>query len=337
MICFPFSVWDAPWLAPCALVLDLWLGDPTLPWRHPVCLIGKLLDMLERPARRFMEKHSLAGIIRGRMLGGCALALSCLFIYCLVRLALALPCFNWLLALYLAWAGLAMGCLLKTGEEVLDRLENSPLPAAREGVSWLVSRETAHMDRVRLRKTLADTLSENFTDAFMAPFFWLLMTGPAGLWIYKVVSTMDSQWGYKTSRWLALGWAGAKSDDLLAFIPARLSPIALRIGYFIRRHVKGARDMDLWPGFWSIAREAAGMPSPNSGWSMSACAWLCQAPMAGPDIYFGQFISKPSLGPQNGALWDCERLSLLCSIMRYGALNGALLIWAVFLALRSLA
>ena len=179
---FPYSVWECWWLAPAALILDLWLGDPDLPWRHPVCAVGKLLDKLEAPARNFMRAGGPeAERVRGRFAGAVALAVLVGFTGLAVWGLVSLPVLGGLLALYLAWAGLAMGSLLRTGREVLRRVENYEEAEARAALSWLVSRDTSTMDRPLMRKTLADTLSENLTDAFMAPFFWLLVGGPVVL------------------------------------------------------------------------------------------------------------------------------------------------------------
>ena len=116
---------------------------------------------------------------------------------------------------------LSMGSLLQTGELVLERVEQAPEAEAREALSWLVSRDTSAMDRPLMRKTLADTLSENLTDAFTAPFFWLLVGGPVALWCYKAVSTTDSMWGYMTEKWRWLGWAVVPSLYLLLMAAPR--------------------------------------------------------------------------------------------------------------------
>lgn len=338
---FPYSVWECWWLAPLALLLDLRLGDPRLPWPHPVCLVGRLLARLEGPARRRMTSGDPSGEKRRGRLAGLAYLLLLAGVTGLAAwLLVSLPLLGLLPAVYLAWAGLAMGSLLETGGEVLREVETRPEAQARKALSRLVSRDTSRMDRPLLRKTLADTLSENFTDALLAPFFWLLLGGPVGLWMYKAVSTTDSMWGYLTERWRWLGWAGARADDCLAFIPARLSVAALRLtDMLVRRLRPAARVWDgRWPGFRTVARQAAGMPSPNSGWSMTACAWLCRARMAGPSVYFGTLVDKPWLGPpkDRAAPWDRARLLALCALMRYSAVCGGLALWLVCLAFRLL-
>lgn len=378
---FPWSVWECWWLAPLALVLDLWLGDPALPWRHPVCIVGKLLDFLERPARRFMlaaGPECERG--RGRLAGALALLALIACTGFAVWVAVSLPLLGLLAAVYLAWAGLAMGSLLQTGQLVLERVEHAPEDGAREALSWLVSRDTSAMDRPLMRKTLADTLSENLTDAFTAPFFWLLVGGPVALWCYKAVSTTDSMWGYMTEKWRWLGWAGARSDDVLAFVPARLAALSaglVHVLFLVRqkleaecqagRHGAGhdigyganqpqgcgsplsatalgaaylpGRWAGGWPGLTVVARQAAGMPSPNSGWSMTACAWLCGARMAGPSVYFGEMVNKPWLGPSPQgeehadllAVWDAPRLLALCALLRQSSLYGGLALWLLAL------
>ena len=339
---FPYSIWQSWWLAPAALLLDLWLGDPRLPWPHPVVLVGRLLNTLETPARRFMDRGADedARRRRGRLAGAAALAVALLVVMAVVRLALAIPV-SWawldtLLALYLAWAGLAMGSLLETGGRVLHHVEADDVPQGRTALSWLVSRDTSQMDRPLMRKTLADTLSENFTDAFVAPFFWLLVAGPVGLWAYKTVSTTDSMWGYLTPKWRWLGWAGARGDDCLAFVPGRVGIVMLWLTHCLYRCWSriAARPVPwkgYWPGFRVVARHAAGMPSPNSGWPMAACSWLCHGRMAGPSVYFGELVNKPWMGPPDdgagGADWDRARLSALMRLMHRATICGGLTLW----------
>lgn len=329
----PYNVWEAPWLAPCALALDLLLGDPPLPWPHPVVLIGRLMNKMEPWARSpALRRHPSSQRLWGRLAGLACLALLLFLTGLCACLLMAPPYIGAIAALYLAWAGLAMGCLLRTGGMVLRQVEQAPPVDARNALSQLVSRDVSKMDRKLLRKTLADTLSENFTDAFCAPFFWLLIGGPAALWLYKTVSTMDSQWGYMTPKWIHLGFFGAKADDLLAWLPARISIILLCMTDKILNlfpHLKSWTGRP--PGFKIIASQASGMPSPNSGWSMTACAWLCGRRMAGSSVYFGELVKKPLLGPAKAPPWSRDSLLALCDLMFYSALFGGFALWLAFL------
>ncbi|MGE4299032.1 MAG: adenosylcobinamide-phosphate synthase CbiB [Desulfovibrionaceae bacterium] len=293
-----------------AVALDLLAGDPPhVP--HPVRGVGWLLDGLERAARRFPGHLRLAGVVcvavAAGASGGAAFGLA------------ALPVVGWACALYLAYAGLALGCLRRECGHVAALLEADDLTGARAGLAMLVSRDTSALDRDGVARALAETLAENFTDGFVAPLFWLVVGGPAGMWAYKAVSTMDSMWGYKTDTWRALGWAGARCDDALAWIPARLAACALLCaGWTLGVRVPG--------GLGAVAAHARRMESPNAGWSMAAAAWLCGAAMGGPAVYFGQVKHKPVLGASGGGVWDGPRLALLDTLVLRAGVGCALLL-----------
>lgn len=324
---FPWSIWDCLWLAPLALLLDFLFGDPDLPWRHPVCLIGSFLNWQNVKIRSFAARSSRPQAIE-KVGGFVGLIITSCSAFLITFALVSLPWLGAIFAIYLAWAGLAMGCLLESGKRALSEIETGEVTAGRLAVSWLVSRDTSNMDQSMLRKTLADTLAENFTDAFLAPYFWLIFTGPAGLWFYKAVSTMDSQWGYLAPKWRNIGFACAKCDDALAYIPARLSPVALYLANRLARLFPRLRNWTgSWPGFKKIRQEAKIMPSPNSGWPMAACSWLCNGRMAGPARYFGAIQRKPWMGPKNAPAWDKEKIESLCQLMVVGTVCGGFMVW----------
>ena len=312
------------WLIIAAVAIELlwaWPSDVA----HPVRLIGWLLDRLEGLARKSADLR-LTGVL-------CLLA-SMMLIGGIVASLLAAPWLGWAFGICLAVSGLALGELLRVCSAALKTLENGEvsgcLEQARQEIGHLVSRDTSAMEPAELRRALAETLAENFNDAFVAPLFWLLLGGPVGLWLYKTVSTMDSMWGYLTPHWKDLGMAGARLDDILAWLPARLSAILLRLT---------AVNKDAWPG-WSVIRAQAGlMASPNAGWPMAAAAWLHNARMGGPTPYFGAMQDKPRLGPwcagddkKENADWDSVRLSaLLHHIRRAGLLGSGLAALAAWL------
>jgi len=281
----------------CALGLDLWLKDPPR-WPHPVRLLGWMLLHLEALARTSRLPLRLWGAAVTLGLGGT--------VWAVVWLLTSLPLLGWLFWLYFAYAGLALGGLLHAGREVAALLRAQDITAARAALAGLVSRDVRTMDEQGLRRTLAETISENLNDAFVAPFLYLVCLGPAGLWAYKTVSTMDSMWGYTTVQWRELGWAAARADDLLAFVPARLSALSLMAAHWLSGH--GHRIS------WSeLRRTAAKTDSPNAGWPMAACALLLQTGMGGPTPYFGQIRHKPLLGP-HPALWTDAKLAALLKL-----------------------
>ncbi|HEU6436992.1 MAG TPA: adenosylcobinamide-phosphate synthase CbiB [Nitratidesulfovibrio sp.] len=352
-----WGAWGLSVVPPLALLLDLWLGDPRgLP--HPVCGVGRLLRRAEAMARRYAdglpEGERPAALRRAGLLAVVAVAGGvALVVWGLVRLPVLRPWLGVLIAVYFAWAGLALGSLLREGRRTLHAIEHGTLDEARTAVAMLVSRDTAQLDRADLRRALVETLAENFNDGFVAPLFWLLLGGPAGLWGYKTVSTMDSMWGYRTDRWRDLGRACARLDDVLAWLPARLSALFLWLSAPLVLKDGGHGG---WQGFGPMASDARSMESPNAGWPMSAAAWLHGAPMGGPTPYFGVVKHKPVLGPRPDAntggaagadacgltpapatAWDAERLEGLLRHLRMAGLAAAGCLWSVALLLRLVA
>lgn len=294
-----------------ALGLDLLLGDPArLP--HPVRGLGLLAERLEVWGRRLMPGGLFFwGGLSTLVLAGGAAALA----HDLSRL----PWIGWLLALYLAWSGLALRGLLDSSRAAANLLEQGDLPGARAALSGLVSRETAHLDADGVRRALAETVSENLNDAFVAPFFWLCLLGPGGLWFHKTVSTLDSMWGYRDERHERLGKFPARLDDLLAFIPARITALALILtGALLGLDWRAAKAR--------AASDARLSESPNAGWPMSAAAWLCGARIGGPAIYFGAEKDKPWIGPEGG-FWDADKLETLFQLCLLTAALTALFLF----------
>jgi adenosylcobinamide-phosphate synthase len=326
-------------IPPLALILDLLLADPRrLP--HPVGGIARLAALLEGPARA-APRPKLAGVL--------ALAAILLLTGSLAALLIRLP---WLLgpafALYLAWAGLALGGLLREGRAALRDVqaamnppysETTPNPAAleraRRSVGMLVSRDTSDMDPPNLCRSLAESISENFNDAFVAPWFWLCLGGPVGLWLYKAANTMDSLWGYKTEAWRQIGWASARLDDILAYIPARLAFLLMLLTAAMQHLCAGRsaapqakpKRLPVLPDLPTLrlaVTQAKSVDSPNAGWPMSAAAWLFGGRCGGPTPYHGVMTDKPRLGPEQGA-WTPENTAALLHHVRLSGILGGLI------------
>jgi len=296
----PLNLSILVFLLGCA-ALDLLFGDPA-DWPHPVRLIGRALDRLEGWARRSWLGPRLAGGVAVAGLAGASMLL--------VRLLTGLPLLGEMLALYLGYAGLALGCLLREVQAVLNLLESGRLAAARVHLAGLVSRDTADMTEEEVLRALGETLAENFNDGFVAPFFWLSLLGPAALWGYKAVSTADSMWGYRTERFEELGKAGARADDALAWVPARLAALLIWMaGWMLGKRA----------AWQDIAADARTMDSPNAGWPMSAAAHAAGVSMGGPTRYFGEIKDKPPLGPR-GVIWSATGIRRMRRIIVTAAL-----------------
>lgn len=311
-----------------ALLLDLLFKDSkTLP--HPVQAVAWLAGKLEPQARRFANRGMvcLPGITElqaGYISGAVSLLVILAACGLLVWGVGLIPVIGIFFSLYFAYAGLALGSLLREGRGALRSIEHAEIAQAREAVSMLVSRDLSQADRATLYKTLAETLSENFNDAVIAPFLWLLAGGPVWLWIYKAASTMDSLWGYKTEKWRYIGYVSARLDDLLAWVPARTSAFLLWLFARFSRHD------GKWPGYARIKADAGQMESPNAGYGMAAAAWLHNAQMGGEAVYFGEVKQKPLLGPQGKNVdlhWDSGKIARLLNHIRLAGVGGCLFLW----------
>ena len=299
------------WTPLAAVALDMAIGDPpALP--HPVRAIGKAAAWME-PRLRPIAGPFFAGVL-GLLFMLCATSAVVCPLLLLPGVWALLPC------VYLACAGLALGQLLREGRRALAFISRNDSENARRAVGSLVSRDVRKADMNELCRVLAETMSENINDAFIAPFFWLATGGPLGLWLYKTVSTLDSMWGYPYPPWTQFGAAAARADDMLAYIPARLTALFLLAAAFPFGLHKN------WPGFAVIQRQAASMKSPNAGWPMSVCAWLHHAHMGGHAVYDGKPTEKPRLGPQDAA-WDIAKINTLLTHLRLTGILAAVMLW----------
>lgn len=300
-------IWTIFSLPALAFVIDLLLGDP-LSFPHPVRWIGRFLQWLEPVARRWRMSPRVAGAL----CVAATTALSFAAVYGLTEVKII----GMVLMVYFAYAGLALGELLDCARDVVEMLEEGNLDEAREAVGELVSRTTTFMDEKTIRRTLAETVSENFCDGFVAPLFYLVLGGPALMWAYKAVSTMDSMWGYKTPRYHEFGWAAARADDVLAFVPARLTAVLLLAAGAIMK-------LDWRQAKKRFHADAIKMESPNAGWPMAVAAWLMQGAMGGPAVYFGTAKDKPHLGPDGGD-WPIEKLKKMFNLVLLAGILGVL-------------
>ncbi len=309
------------WLPALALLLDILLGDPRFP-PHPVRGIGAILKFIEKPLLRI--KSSKAQLFWGMQVA-MLLPMFIVAIYALLRSRPGI--IGIFFAVYFSYAGLALGNLLHEGKKALRLIEHGELEDARQAVGSLVSRNVSQLERGELYRPLAESLSENFCDAFVSPFLWLVLTGPPGLWAYKTISTIDSMWGYRHAPWTYLGKAGARMDDFVSFIPARLSALFLFLSAKAMRLGFSGRE------FKEALAQAKTMDSPNAGYSMAAAAWAHRSAMGGPTQYGEKMVDKPRLGPENAPAWNAASTgALLRHIKISGALAG-LSLWGFGVAI----
>jgi len=240
-----------------AAALDIMLGEP--PARiHPVVWIGRLIAFL-RARLRPTRAH---GII---------LALIVIFVtvlsgHLLVRLAAPVPFLPLLISAFLFKSTFAIQCLLQVSADI-GRMIDRDIEEAKKMLPALVGRNTASLTHAQATSAVIESLSENYVDSILSPFFYYLLFAPFGLGLeaalaFKAISTMDSMIGYKTKGLKELGFAGARLDDLANFVPARLSIIFMAL----------ARPTKAGDALRAAFKYHGATPSPNSGWPMAACA-----------------------------------------------------------------
>jgi len=276
-----------------ALLLDLTLGDPRwLP--HPVVLIGRLISFLDIFLNKCFSHKHIAGTLLLLITAGSAGASTWL----LVRLGLSIhPLLGLLASVVLSYTCLATRSLHSESAMVANALETGDLMEARRCLSHIVGRDTDNLEEGEIWRALVETVAENTSDGIIAPLFWLTLAGPVGGMTYKAVSTLDSMVGYKSERYLQFGWASARMDDLLNFIPARLTALLM---------ILASPLAGLSPGnALSVAlNDRLKHPSPNSGHPEAAAAGALGVRLGGPASYKGipswkEYIGIP-LSPLDG-------------------------------------
>lgn len=249
---------------------------------HPVDWFAALIHACERrwndPARSLGQ----------RMLGGVVTVAALVFATIAVSAPLqsllehALGGWSWIGIAVLAAPGLAFRSLHQHVGAVAHGFEEKDIAAARDAVGHIVGRDTAPLDENGVARAAIESLSESFCDGVVAPFFWLLLCGLPGIWVYKAINTADSLIGHREERWRAFGWAAARSDDLLNLVPARLSGLLICLA--------GGR------GWRTLFRDAGLHASPNSGWPEAAMAGALRRRLAGPVTYDGIVQQKAWIG-----------------------------------------
>lgn len=267
--------------------MDLLLGDPRW-FPHPVRLMGWVIVRLERILRRLFVHEQLGGIVLATVI----VALSVCAGWGVLRLAgVVHPWLGTVLSVVLFWTLFATRSLYDESVWVLRALEEGDLVEAREALSMIVGRDTESLDEEEIVRAVIETVGENLCDGVVAPLCYAALGGASLALGYKAASTLDSMVGYRTSRYKQFGWASAKLDDLLNFVPARLTGILICLAAFLM----GMDGRRAWRVFLRNRRKH---PSPNSAHGESALAGALGVQLGGRSSYRGIVSTKPHLGDQ---------------------------------------
>lgn len=269
-----------------AAVLDFLLGDPAYRW-HPVRLVGGSLAWMESRLRAAGAAGRIGGCVLFVLLAGVWVGGVAALIAGANRLH---PVAAGALHLFLLYSLLALGDLLAHAGAVDAAATAGNLPAARAAAGRLVGRDTDRMDAAACRRSAIESLGESLVDGVVSPIFWYGVAGVPGLLLFKTVSTMDSMVGYRTDRYRDFGWCGARLDDLLNLLPARVTWLLIACAAVV---VPGASGRAALRVGW---RQHAVVPGPNSGWSEAALAGAIGRRLAGPIRLGGRLVADIWIG-----------------------------------------
>lgn len=259
------------WQLVFAMLLDAIFGEPRFLWDrlpHPAVLMGRLVAFLDRTLNMGNDRKS-KGVL--------ALAILC---FSAAVLGSVLSQLGWVIEIIVAAILLAQKSLVDHVKAVATGLRIS-IAQGRFAVSMIVSRDTKDMTESQIARAAIESAAENFSDGVIAPAFWFLIGGLPAMLVYKFVNTADSMIGYKTKKYLEFGWASARFDDVLNWIPARIS--MLLIVAFAKQPIN----------LKAIISEAKQHKSPNAGWPEAAMARAIDVALAGPRSYDGKLQQLP--------------------------------------------
>ncbi|WP_350334202.1 adenosylcobinamide-phosphate synthase CbiB [Coralliovum pocilloporae] len=291
------------WMVLGAIALDAWLGEPPWLWSrlsHPVVIIGNLIDRLDKrfnTARFSQTRRKLNGILTlltlitiSLVIGG---GLHALFDDGLIGIILG------------SMAGatlIAQRSLYDHVKAVADGLDRG-LSEGRHAVSMIVGRNPDKLDKAGVSRAAIESCAENFSDGVTAPLFWFALLGLPGLILYKAVNTADSMIGHRSDRYRKFGWASARFDDLLNYVPSRLTGLL----FTLLAPLHGKSPLTVLS---VMLRDAPRHKSPSAGWPESSMAALLGLALAGPRQYGSELVDDPYMndgGKRDATALDIRR------------------------------
>lgn len=290
-------------------LIDCVLGDPySLP--HPIRLIGSLIAGLEKLLRSRIKNERTAGTV---------LVITVLILSAGIPLALLMICYKINLILGIAAESImcyylvAARCLRNESMKVHDAFAENDTEKARQAVSMIVGRDTKCLDRDGIIRAAVETVAENTSDGVTAPMFYMALGGAVGGFFYKAANTMDSMLGYTNDKYINFGRTAAKLDDVLNYIPSRLTALLMILSAYILRF-DGKNAFRIWK------RDRRKHASPNSAQTEAVCAGALDVRLAGDAYYFGELHKKPFIGDdirpiENEDIRRANRLMYMTSIL----------------------
>ncbi|MDI6776135.1 MAG: adenosylcobinamide-phosphate synthase CbiB [Syntrophales bacterium] len=270
-----------------AYIIDIIVGDPRW-FPHPVAIIGRWTRFVEGKirARATRASEKKGGIV----LWFSVVIPTFLIAYGITEVSFSIGhLFGMIIIALLASLTLATRSLYEESRVVIDALTSGDMEAARKDISMIVGRDTANLDEAGILRAVIETVSENLSDGIVAPMFYLALGGVPLAMTYKAVNTLDSMVGYKDAKYMDIGCFSAKMDDVLNWIPARITGFIIVIASLILRFD--------WHSSWRIMRrDGRNHTSPNSDIPEAAVAGALGIQLGGKISYFGKITYKPTIG-----------------------------------------
>ncbi|WP_280770269.1 adenosylcobinamide-phosphate synthase CbiB [Salipaludibacillus daqingensis] len=296
------------WIITAAILLDIIIGDPKwLP--HPVIGFGKLISFLDKKwnhgSARRKKNH---GILTTTVVVGVVIigSVSILGLFYHIHVLVGM-----LVEVYLISSTIAIKGLRQAALQVALPLSQGHLVEARYELSMIVGRDTQKLEEKDIVRGAVETVAENTVDGITAPLFWAFIGGAPLAMAYRSINTLDSMVGYKNERYSEFGWASAKLDDLVNWVPARITSLTFWLGSFF---MKGSR----WRKAWLVTmRDAKKHPSPNSGWSEAMVAALMGVQLGGRNEYKGIVSHRAEMGDPLQPL-TCQHIYKSIGLMHGG-------------------
>lgn len=297
--------------------LDLLLGDPHS-WPHPVKVMGRLIYYLtnkfNHPVYSSHQKRWL-----GLMTWIITVGLSGIIIYFILYFCRFNQLLYLLVGTYFSYTCISTQQLAIEARKIIKLLQKKDLALARQQLAMIVGRDTKNLNREEILKATIETVAENTSDGVIAPLCYLMLGGPTLGIIYKSINTLDSMIGYNNEKYRDFGRFAAKCDDLVNYLPARITWLLLIIsGWILQGDVHEA---------WLVGkRDCKKHLSPNSAFPEAVVAGMLHLQLGGPHYYFGKLVNKPYIGDDFQVTVDINHLKKTITMLYLTAIISLIIL-----------
>lgn len=292
-----------------AYLLDLIFGDPQWKW-HPVRLLGRFIEVLEKKFNVAAANKRFSGAVFLIIV----IAVTSLFVWAVLDIAGFIhPVLHFAVSTVLIYFALSIKSLAVEAKKVYKAIKNKNIHEARTGISMIAGRDTQKLDEPAIIRATVETVAESTMDGIIAPLFYAFLGGPVLVWTYKAINTLDSMVGYRNERFIKFGWASAKIDALVNFIPSKITYLFLSISalFYGRDFLNSFR--------WGFRYFLKGLEF-NGIVTEAAMAGALKVQLGGLNFYNSVPVTKPLIGEAEHTLeirhiGESIRLAYLCSFL----------------------